>query len=75
MRGGIILFEYDGLYWHNQSYDELKDSVALELRHDILGIIRVSCEHFKTNKDKTIKLIKNAIKKIKSKESNRIKIY
>jgi len=72
---GIILIEYDGLYWHNQSYDEIKDSVSISLRSDILGIIRVSCERYKTNKDKTIKKINNAIREIKNKEGNRIKIY
>jgi hypothetical protein len=72
---GIILIEYDGLYWHNQAYDEIKDRLALEIRSDILGIIRISCKHYKTNRQKTLKLIKHGIKKIKSKESNRIKIY
>lgn len=72
---GIILIEYDGLYWHNQAYDELKDMVALDIRNDIIGIIRISCNHFKTNSEKTIKLIKYAIEEIKSKKSNRIKIY
>jgi len=71
----VILIEYDGLYWHNQSYDEIKDYVALNIRNDILGIIRISCKQFKTNKNNLIKLIKDGIKKIKSKESNRIKIY
>ena len=42
-------------YWHNQSYDEIKDSISLSIRPDILGIIRVSYERYKTNQDKTIK--------------------
>jgi len=73
--GGIILIEYDGLYWHNQSYDEIKDTVTLDIRNNILGIIRVSCEHYKTKPIKTIKIINHAIKEIKSKKSNRVKIY
>jgi len=72
---GIVLIEYDGLYWHNQSYDEIKDSVALDIRNDIIGIIRVSCEKFKTNQQKCIKYIENGIEKIKNKKCNRIKIY
>jgi len=72
---GIILIEYDGLYWHNQTYDEIKDSVTLGIRDDILGILRISCKQYKTNKKNIIKLINHGIEKIKSKESNRIKIY
>jgi hypothetical protein len=72
---GIILIEYDGLYWHNQSYDEIKDRITLAIRTDILGIIRVSCKHFKDNNKQTIKKINNAIEQIKNKEGNRIKIY
>jgi hypothetical protein len=72
---GIILIEYDGLYWHNQSYDEIKDQISLEIRNDILGIIRISSDHYKNNHIKTIKLINHGIEKIKSYESNRIKIY
>ena len=72
---GIILIEYDGLYWHNQSYDEIKDRITLELRNDILGIIRVSCETFKRNKSKIIDLVYESIENIKSKKSNRIKLY
>lgn len=71
----IILIEYDGLYWHNQSYDEIKDSIVLNTRPDIIGIIRVSCEYFKQNKTTIIKKLSNAIKQIKSKECNRIKLY
>ena len=58
---GIILIEYDGLYWHNQSYDEIKDRITLELRNDILGIIRVSCETFKRKKNKITNLIHESI--------------
>lgn len=70
----LILIEYDGLYWHNQAYDKIKDSICLSLRKDVSGIIRVSSEQYKTNK-KIIKIIKDAIKQIKSKECNRVKIY
>lgn len=71
----IILIEYDGLYWHNQSYDEIKDSIVLNIRPDVIGIIRVSCEYFKQNKITIIKKLNNAINQIKSKECNRIKLY
>jgi hypothetical protein len=70
----LILIEYDGLYWHNQIYDEIKDRICLEFRNDITGIIRVSDNSYKNN-TKTIKLIKDAIKQIKNKECNRVKIY
>jgi len=73
--GGIILVEYDGIYWHNQSYDEIKDNVALKIRNDIIGIIRVSSEHYKTKRKLTIQQIQDGIEKIKNKESYRIKIY
>lgn len=72
---GVILIEYDGLYWHNQSYDEIKDDIVLTLRKDILGIIRISDLFYKKNYEKTLKLINDGINKIKSKECNRIKIY
>ena len=63
------------LYWHNQSYDEIKDSIVLDVRPDVIGIIRVSCEYFKQNKITIIKKLNNAINQIKSKECNRIKLY
>ena len=70
----LILIEYDGLYWHKQEYDEIKDNICLSIRNDISGIIRVSDHSYKNN-NKTIKLIENAIKQIKNKECNRVKIY
>ena len=70
----LILIEYDGLYWHKQDYDELKDKICLSIRDDISGIIRISDHSYKNN-NKTIKLIKDAIEQIKSKECNRVKIY
>lgn len=70
----LILIEYDGLYWHKQSYDDIKDKICLTMRPDISGIIRISDNSYKNN-NKTIKLIKDAIKQIKNKECNRVKIY
>ena len=35
----LILIEYDGLYWHKQEYDEIKDIVCLGIIYDISGII------------------------------------
>lgn len=70
----LILIEYDGLYWHNESYDEIKDKICLSIRNDITGIIRISDEQYKSNR-KIIKHIQDAIEKIKSKECNRVKIY
>ena len=70
----LILIEYDGLYWHNQSYDEIKDNICLTLRDDISGIIRISSDRYKNDK-RIIKLIKNAIEEIKSKKCNRVKLY
>jgi hypothetical protein len=70
----LILIEYDGLYWHKQDYDEIKDKICLETRNDVNGIIRISCDAYKNN-NKIINLIQDAIRKIKNKECNRVKIY
>lgn len=72
---GIILIEYDGLYWHKGDYDELKDLVCLKLRSDVLGIIRVSDKYFKNNKKQVKNDIKNGIEKIKDKECSKIRYY
>ena len=72
---GIILIEYDGLYWHNQSYDNIKDDIVLDTRNDIIGIIRISDVKYKENNDKVIKKINYGIEEIKNKKINRIKIY
>lgn len=75
LKEGLILIEYDGNYWHDEIYDDLKDEIILETRKDILGIIRISSDYFEKNKE-TIKIdIKDGIKKIKDKESNRIRLY
>lgn len=70
----LILIEYDGLYWHKQTYDDIKDNICLSIRNDISGIIRVSDHSYKNN-NKTIKLIEDAINQIKNKKCNRVKIY
>jgi len=49
---GLILIEYDGDYWHDEIYDDLKDEVILEIRKDILGIIRISSSYFEKYKEK-----------------------
>lgn len=70
----LILIEYDGLYWHNQSYDEIKDAICLDFRQDVNGIIRVSSERYKKDKN-IIKEINYGIEEIKSQKSNRVRIY
>lgn len=72
---GIILIEYDGLYWHNQSYDDIKDEVAFEERKDILGVIRVSDEFYKKNKNSIKIIVQNGIEEIKSGKCRKIKFY
>lgn len=75
LKEGIILIEYDGLYWHNQVYDDIKDDIALDIRPDIIGIIRISDEYFKNNKKELNNKLYESIKKIESKKSRRIKLY
>ena len=70
----LILIEYDGIYWHNQAYDDIKDKICLRVRPDVTGIIRISSERYKTDKN-IIELIQNGIEEIKSKKCNRVKLY
>jgi len=73
---GIIILEYDGTYWHNSDYDELRDSVIFNLRDDILGIIRINDIFVKNNNIQTIKKeVDYAIKDIKSKKCKRKLLY
>lgn len=69
---GLILIEYDGFYWHNIEYDNIKDDITLEIRPDILGIIRFS-SNANSDKDKINKL-KDGINKIKNQECKKIRI-
>lgn len=72
----IILFEYDGSYWHNNEYDELRDDILFSVRNDIIGIIRISDTYFKSNDiKKIINDIKYAIEDIKSKKCKRKLLY
>lgn len=72
----IIILEYDGTYWHNKEYDELRDNVILELRNDIIGIIRINDNFVKSNSLSIIKKeIEYAIEEIKSKKCKRKLIY
>lgn len=69
---GIILIEYDGTYWHNQERDTIRDKETLETRDDIIGIIRVQDKFYRKNRTNIKQHIEYAIKKIESKESNRV---
>lgn len=71
---GIILLEYDGTYWHNLEKDIARDSLVLSSRDDVMGVIRTNDYYFYKNQI-NIKDFKDAIEKIKSKESNRILLY
>jgi hypothetical protein len=73
-----ILIEYDGLYWHNEEIDSIKDNLILapQKRTDIIGIIRISDKYYKSSdKNNTLQEIKNAIEKIFNKEEKIIKLY
>lgn len=73
---GIIILEYDGTYWHDSEYDEIRDSVILEIRPDVLGIIRINDIFVRKNNIDTIKKeIEYAIKDIKSKKCKKRIIY
>lgn len=73
---GVIILEYDGGYWHNIEYDKIRDSVLLNLRNDILGIIRINDTFVKNNNIQTIKKeVEYAIKDIKSKKCKRKLLY
>jgi len=76
---GIILIEYDGLYWHSRlelKYDEWRENLILEKRSDILGMIRISDKFSdENNQHELIKQIKHAIQKIESKEHKVIRLY
>ena len=72
----IIIFEYDGAYWHDIKYDEIRDETIFLVRNDIIGVIRIGENYFKNNNiDKIIKDIKYAIKDIKSKKYKRKLLY
>lgn len=71
---GIILFEYDGTYWHNKEKDEIRDETTFKYRSDILGIIRINDFYFYKNKQ-NLNFLKDAIEKIKNKECKRILFY
>lgn len=74
---GIIIFEYDGTYWHNLEEDNLKDNLIFKAREDIIGIIRITDSYYKQNKknkNNIIKEINEAINKIKSKECKKIRL-
>jgi hypothetical protein len=76
---GIILIEYDGLYWHSRlepKYDQWRENLILEKRSDILGMVRISDKFsHETNQQELIKKIKYAIQKIESKEHKIIRLY
>ena len=71
---GIILLEYDGTYWHDTKKDEDRDKLVLEIREDIIGVIRTNDYYFYKHKI-NINTFNDAIEKIKSKKSNRILLY
>jgi hypothetical protein len=72
----LIIIEYDGLYYHDEVYDNLRDDVIFSIRPDIIGIIRVSDSFYKSNKIEQIrKEIDYAIKDIKSKKYKRKWLY
>jgi hypothetical protein len=73
---GIIILEYDGGYWHNMEYDEIRDKVIMSVRDDILGIIRVNDLYVKNNNIQSIKkAVEYAIKDIKGKKCTRRLLY
>lgn len=77
---GIILFEYDGSYWHNEDNDKLYDDCVLDIRKDILAIIRYNDHYVKyLTKLKDINKIKedtiNAIEEIKNNKKGIYKFY
>lgn len=72
----IIILEYDGTYWHDEKYDELRDEVIFELRPDIIGIIPINDNFVKNNNLSIIKKeIEYAIKDITSKKCKKKCIY
>lgn len=72
----IIIIEYDGLYWHDENFDNDRDNTILDLRKDVIGIIRVSDEYYKNNKLQTlIERLTYGIEKIKSGECKKELIY
>jgi hypothetical protein len=75
---GIILVEYDGTYWHDIDKDFKRDDVVLNIRKDIIGVIRINDFYF-YKYNQTLKIIINSIQdgieKIKNKETNRVILY
>ena len=70
------MFEYDGNFWHDIEYDEIRDDIILSKRKDIIGIIRIGDIYFKGNNiEKIIKDIEYAIEDIKSKKCKRKLLY
>jgi len=72
---GIILLEFDGIYWHNIEYDKNRDSLILETRQDIIGIIRISDKYYSKYKNNIINNLEYAIKQIESKKCKVIRFY
>jgi hypothetical protein len=76
---GIVLIEYDGLYWHGRlepKYDEWREKLILEKRSDILGMVRISDKFVQeTDQHELIKQIQHAIQTIESKKCKIIRLY
>lgn len=70
---GIIIIEYDGIVYHNDNEDIQRDDDILYLDKSIIGIIRIG-QYFlkKGDIDNNIKIIKDAIQKIKNSTETRI---
>jgi len=73
---GMIIFEYDGYFWHNKKYDEERDKIILEKRKDIIGIIRIGDDYYKNNNISKIKKdIEYAIEDIENQKYQRKLFY
>lgn len=71
----VIVIEYDGVVYHNQELDLVRDSNILDIDKSIVGIIRIKQSFKKKSVNDKIKLFAYGIQKIENSEESRVIIF
>lgn len=75
VKNGVIVIEYDGVVYHNQELDLVRDSNILDIDKSIVGIIRIKQSFKKKTVNDKIKLFAYGIQKIENSEESRVIIF